>query len=177
VKRPLPRGVGFVTSRITLTHGSSPSNLPLFVAEGASLFEAEGVEVEVPAFRTLSSSADLVDSGLSELGTVTFTEPLIDASEANPIVPVGGSGLMGVTVMARHDITSIGELKGPKVSVLEALLHDALAAYGLAFADVELIYLDDVEDVLGNFESRRLDAITLARTPRLEGPPPWGQWS
>jgi ABC-type nitrate/sulfonate/bicarbonate transport system substrate-binding protein len=156
-----------VTSRITLTHGCSLSNLPLFVAEGAGLFEAEGLEVEVPEFTTLSSSADFVESGLSQLGTVAFTEPLIDATKSNPTVIVGGSGLMGVTVMAQPGITGIGELKGRTVGTfrrdpLEVLLHDALAAYGLGFAGVEIVYLDDIDDALDDFERRRLDAITLA---------------
>lgn len=67
-------------SRITLTHGCSLSNLPLFVAEAAGLFEAEGLDVEVPRFTTLSSTSDIIASGTSDLGTVAFTEPLIDAS-------------------------------------------------------------------------------------------------
>ena len=95
-----------MTSRITLTHGCSLSNLPLFVAEGAGLFAAEGLEVEVPRFTTLSSTAEILESGLSELGTVAFTEPLIDAHRSNPPIIVGGSGLMGITIMAQPEITS-----------------------------------------------------------------------
>ena len=101
-----------MTSRITLTHGCSLSNLPLFVAEGAGLFAAEGLEVEVPHFTALSASADIVEAGISELGTVAFTEPLIDAFQTNPTVIVGGSGLMGITIMAQPEITSVGQLKG-----------------------------------------------------------------
>ncbi len=156
-----------MTSRITLTHGCSLSNLPLFVAEGAGLFEAEGLEVEVPRFTTLSSSADILESGLSELGTVAFTEPLIDAFWPNPPIIVGGSGLMGITIMAQPEITSVGQLKGLKAGTfrrdpMEVLLHDALATHGLGFGDLEIVYLDDIDDALDAFESRRIDAITLA---------------
>ena len=134
-----------MTSRITLTHGCSLSNLPLFVAEGAGLFEAEGLDVEVPQFNSLSATADILESGISELGTVAFTEPLIDAFRPNPPIIVGGSGLMGITIMAQPEITSVGQLEGLKAGTfrrdpLEVLLHDALAA----------------------FEGRRIDAITLA---------------
>ncbi len=156
-----------MTSRITLTHGCSLSNLPLFVAEGAGLFEAEGLEVDVPQFTTLSTSADIVESGLSELGTVAFTEPLIDAFGPNPTVIVGGSGLMGITIMAQPGLTSVGQLKGSKVGTfrrdpLEVLLHDSLAANDLGFDDIDVIYLDDIDDALDEFERRRIDAITLA---------------
>ncbi len=156
-----------MTSRITLTHGCSLSNLPLFVAEGAGLFAAEGLEVEVPRFTTLSATADILESGLSELGTVAFTEPLIDAHRSNPPIIVGGSGLMGITIMAHPEITSVEQLEGLKAGPfrrdpMEVLLHDALAAHGLGFDDLEIVYLDDIDDALAAFESRRIDAITLA---------------
>lgn len=158
---------GHANARITLTHGCSLSNLPLFVAAGAGLFEAEGLEVDVPQFTTLSTSADIVESGLSELGTVAFTEPLIDAFGPNPTVIVGGSGLMGITIMAQPGFTSVGQLKGLKVGTfrrdpLEVLLHDALVANGLAFDAVEVVYLDDIDGALATFENRQIDAITLA---------------
>ena len=154
-------------SRITLTHGCSLSNLPLFVAEAAGLFEAEGLDVEVPRFTTLSSTSDIIASGVSELGTVAFTEPLIDAFRDNPPIIVGGSGLMGITVMAQPEITDAGQLKGRRAGTfrrdpLEVLLHDALAVHGLGFDDLEIVYLDDIEDALAEFENGTIDAITLA---------------
>ena len=154
-------------SRITLTHGCSLSNLPLFVAEAAGLFEAEGLDVEVPRFTTLSSTSDIIASGVSDLGTVAFTEPLIDASRDNPPIIVGGSGLMGITVMAQPEITDAGQLKGRRAGTfrrdpLEVLLHDALAVHGLGFDDLEIVYLDDIEDALAEFENGTIDAITLA---------------
>ena len=154
-------------SRITLTHGCSLSNLPLFVAETAGLFEAEGLDVEVPLFTTLSSSSDIIASGESDLGTVAFTEPLIDASRDNPPIIVGGSGLMGITVMAQPGIADAGQLKGRRAGTfrrdpLEVLLHDALAVHGLGFDDLEIVYLDDIEDALADFENGAIDAITVA---------------
>lgn len=153
--------------RITLTHGCSLSNLPLFVAETAGLFEAEGLDVEVPQFTTLSSSSDIIASGESDLGTVAFTEPLIDASRDNPPIIVGGSGLMGIAVMAHPGIADAGRLKGRKAGTfrrdpLEVLLHDALAVHGLGFDDLEIAYLDDIEDALADFENGTIDAITVA---------------
>ena len=161
------REVCFVDSRITLTHGCSLSNLPLFVAEAAGLFEDEGLDVEVPRFTTLSSTSDIIASGDSDLGTVAFTEPLIDASRENPPIIVGGSGLMGITVMARPEIADAGQLKGRKAGTfrrdpLEVLLHDALAVHGLGFDDLEIVYLDDIEDALADFENGTIDAITVA---------------
>ncbi|MDD9983073.1 MAG: ABC transporter substrate-binding protein [Gammaproteobacteria bacterium] len=154
-------------SRITLTHGCSLSNLPLFVAETAGLFEAEGLDVEVPRFTTLSSSSDIIASGTSNLGTVAFTEPLIDACRDNPPIIVGGSGLMGIAVMAQPGIADAGQLKGRRAGTfrrdpLEVLLHDALAVHGLGFDDLEIVYLDDIEDALADFGNGTLDAITVA---------------
>lgn len=43
--------------------------MPHFVAEGAGLFEAEGLEVKAPQFTTLSSTADDFEAGVSESDT------------------------------------------------------------------------------------------------------------
>jgi NitT/TauT family transport system substrate-binding protein len=63
--------------RLVLTHGCSLSNLPLFVAVGEGLFAAEGLEVEAPYFNDITSTAELLASGVADLGTAAFTQPLI----------------------------------------------------------------------------------------------------
>ncbi len=152
---------------VVLTHGCSLSNLPLFVADGAGLFADEGLEVEVPRFSALSSTAEALDSGVSELGTVAFTQPLIDALKPNPPIIVGGSGLMGIAILARPGISAIADLKGLRVGTfrgdpLEVLLYDALAVHDLGFDDIDIVYLDGIDAALADFEEERIDAITLA---------------
>lgn len=162
--------------RVTLTHGCSLSNLSLFVADGAGLFAAEGLDVEVPAFSSMSSTEELLASGAADLGSVAFTEPLIDSQRDNPLVVVGGSGLMGIAILAQPSVGTIAELRGQALGTfrgdpLEVLLHDALQAEGLGFADAEIVYLDDFADALQAFKDGRLAAITLAEphATRLRG--------
>ncbi|MDT5399151.1 MAG: NitT/TauT family transport system substrate-binding protein, partial [Mycobacterium sp.] len=70
--------------QLVLTHGCSLSNLPLFVAVGEGLFADEGLRVEAPYFDDISSTADLLASGVADLGTAAFTQPLIDAFRPDP---------------------------------------------------------------------------------------------
>lgn len=156
-----------MSERLLLTHGCSLSNLPLFVAAAAGLFSDEGLAVEAPPLHTMSSTAELLASGAAELGTAAFTQPLIDSVRPNPPVLVAGSGLRGVTVLARPGINGVAELAGRVVGTfrgdpLEVLLHDALAAAALTFASVDLRYLDDIADAIAAFGAGSLDAITLA---------------
>jgi len=156
-----------MVERLTLTHGCSLSNLPLFVAEGAGLFEAEGLAVEVPVFENLSSTADIMASGLAELGTEAFTQPLVDGAKPNPPIIVAGSGLMGITILSQPHIRSMAELRGKRVGTfrsdpLEVLLYDKLRAAGMAWTDVVVEYQDHAENAIRAFKEKRLDAITLA---------------
>jgi len=155
------------TETLYLTHGCSLSNLPLFVAEGAGLFEDEGLHVRAPRFTAMSATAEALATGVADLGTAAFTQPLIDSTRPNPPVLVAGSGLMGVAVLAQPGITDVRELVGRPVGTfrgdpLEVLLHDLLAAAGLTMADLDLRYLDDIADAMAEFASGRLAAITLA---------------
>lgn len=152
---------------LTLTHGCSLSNLPLFVAESAGLFADEGLEVVAPPFHAMSSTAQALATGAADLGTVAFTQPLIDAARPDPPVLVAGSGLMGITVLAQAGTTDVRELVGRPVATfradpLEVLLHDLLSSAGLAMSDVDVRYLDDIADAMAEFTAGRLAAITLA---------------
>jgi len=155
------------TESLTLTHGCSLSNLPLFVAEAAGLFADEGLEVHAPPFHTMSATADALATGVADLGTAAFVQPLIDAGRTNPPVLVAGSGLMGVTVLAQPGTADVAELVGRPVGTfrgdpLEVLLHDVLAAAGLGLTDVELRYCDDIADAMAAFTRGDLAGITLA---------------
>lgn len=156
-----------MTERLVLTHGCSLSNLPLFVAVGEGLFAEEGLEVEAPYFTDLSSTAELLATGAADLGTAPFTQPLIDAFGTNPCVLVCGSGLMGVSVLAAPEITDVASLAGQPVGTfrtdpMEVLLHDVLAAAGLGMSDVQVRYLEDLDEAMEGWHSGELAALTLA---------------
>jgi ABC-type nitrate/sulfonate/bicarbonate transport system substrate-binding protein len=156
-----------MSQRLVLTHGCSLSNLPLFVAVGEGLFAEEGLEVEAPYFTDLSSTAELLATGAADLGTAPFTQPLIDAFRTNPSVLVCGSGLMGVSVLAAPGITNVASLAGQPVGTfrtdpMEVLLHDVLAAAGLGMRDVQVRYLDDLDEAMEGWRSGELAALTLA---------------
>jgi ABC-type nitrate/sulfonate/bicarbonate transport system substrate-binding protein len=153
--------------RLVLTHGCSLSNLPLFVAVGEGLFAAEGLQVEAPYFNDITSTAELLATGVADLGTAAFTQPLIDAFREDPPVLVAGSGLMGIAVMSRPDITTAAALAGRPVGTfradpMEVLLHDVLATAGLGMADVDLRYFDVLDEAIAAWNAGELAALTLA---------------
>lgn len=152
---------------LVLTHGCSLSNLPLFVAAGAGIFAAEGVEVDVQRFDEMSATGDALSSGTAELGTAAFTQPLIDDGQPNPPRLVAGSGLMGISLLAQPQIASVAELAGQSVGTfpedpLEVLLHDALEAAALGRGDVTIRAFDRIDEAVAAFEDGEIAAVTLA---------------
>lgn len=152
---------------LTVTHGCSLSNLPLFVAVGAGLLADEGLQVEAPHFDDVTSTAALLASGEAQIGTAAFIQPLMDAQCATPTVLVAGSGLMGVVLLSQPAVSEIAQLAGKRVGTfrgdpMEVLLFDALAAGGMSFDDVQLCYLGDLPSAMSTFARGELDALTLA---------------
>ncbi|MGE2731954.1 ABC transporter substrate-binding protein [Mycolicibacterium vaccae] len=155
------------TQTLVLTHGCSLSNLPLFVAVGEGFFADEGLHVEAPYFDDISSTAELLATGVADLGTAGFTQSLIDSVRPDPPVLVAGSGLMGVFVLTREPMSDAAPLAGQPVGTfrtdpMEVLLHDVLAAAGLAMSDVEIRYFDVLNDAIEAFKAGELAALTLA---------------
>lgn len=155
------------SDHLVLTHGCSLSNLPLFVAVGEGLFAAEGLRVEAPYFNDIASTAELLATGVADLGTAAFTQPLIDAFRADPPVLVAGSGLMGIAVLTRPEIRDAASLAGQPVGTfradpMEVLLHDVLAVAGLRMTDVRLRYFDVLDDAIEAWRGGELAALTLA---------------
>lgn len=156
-----------MSERLVLTHGCSLSNLPLFVAVGERLFADEGLEVHAPYFNDITSTAELLATGEADLGTAAFTQPLIDAFREDPPVLVSGSGLMGVAVLAQPHIEDVASLAGQRVGTfradpMEVLLHDVLAAAGLAMHEVQLRYFDVLDEAIDAWRAGELNALTLA---------------
>lgn len=152
---------------LTVTHGCSLSNLPLFVAVGSGLLADEGLAVRAPHFEEVTTTAAMLASGEAQIGTAAFIQPLMDASSDSPTVLVAGSGLMGVVLLSQPSLATIPELVGARIATfrgdpMEVLLFDALAAHGLSFDDVELSYHDDQPSVMAMFADGALDALTLA---------------
>src|SRR5258706_482316 len=149
---------GVSNDRLILTHGCSLSNLPLFVAVGEGLFADEGLRVEAPYFDDISSTADLLATGVADLGTAAFTQPLIDAFRPDPPVMVAGSGLMGISVLTREPVVDAASLAGEPVGTfrsgpMEVLLHDGLAAARRQPAQVDI--RDMTPAVFGRWDSLR----------------------
>ena len=88
---------------------------------------------------THRSTSDIIASGVSELGTVAFTEPLIDAFRDNPPIIVGGSGLMGIAVMARPEITDAEPHATRLARNGAVMLSDGTELWGNPFPDTVLV--------------------------------------
>ncbi|MBX7454445.1 ABC transporter substrate-binding protein [Mycolicibacterium sp. 3033] len=152
---------------LVLTHGCSLSNLPLFVAVGEGYFADEGLCVEAPYFDDISSTAELLATGVADLGTAGFTQSLIDSVRPDPPVMVAGSGLMGVFVITREPMSDAAQLAGASIGTfrtdpMEVLLHDVMASAGLAMSDAEIRYFDVLDNAIEAFEAGGLAALTLA---------------
>lgn len=153
--------------QLVLTHGCSLSNLPLFVAVGERLFADEGLRVEAPYFDDISSTAELLATGVADLGTAAFTQPLIDAYRPDPPVMVAGSGMMGISVLTREPVAGAASLAGQPVGTfrsdpMEVLLHDVLAAAGLRMTDVDLRYFDVLTEAIDAWHAGELAGLSLA---------------
>ncbi|MGE0210687.1 MAG: ABC transporter substrate-binding protein [Parvibaculaceae bacterium] len=155
-----------MTERILLTHGLSLSNLPLLVAEGKGLFEAEGLEVEVPQLTSVGSTSKLLSDGKAHLGTAAFTHPYIGFDRKDPPIMVAGSGLTGIALLSQRELTETGMLRGKKLATfrsdpMEVLAYEKLKEAGLDFSDVELSYIDSLPDALRMFRAGELAAVTV----------------
>lgn len=155
-----------MTEPIVLTHGLSLSNLPLLVAEGRGFFEDEGLVVEVPQLTSVASTATLLFEGKAHLGTAAFTHPFIGFNRQDPPVMVAGSGLTGISLLSQPEITETGMLKGKRVATfrsdpMELLAYEKLRQAGLAFSDVDLHYIDDLQEALRLFKAGEYAAVTV----------------
>lgn len=155
-----------MTEPIILTHGLSLSNLPLLVAEGRGFFEAEGLAIEIPQLTSVASTASLLFEGKAHLGTAAFTHPFIGFNREDPPVMVAGSGLTGISLLSQPALTETGMLRGKRVATfrsdpMEILAYEKLKQAGLEFSDVDLHYIDDLQEALRSFEAGELAAVTL----------------
>jgi NitT/TauT family transport system substrate-binding protein len=155
-----------MSQRIVLTHGLSLSNLPLLVAEGLGLFEEQGLEVEVPQLTSVASTAMLLSEGKAHLGTAAFTHPFIGFNRDDPPIMIAGSGLTGIALLSQPAIAETWMLKGKKVATfrndpMEILAYEKLKQAGLEFADVDLRYIDHLQEALRMFATGEFDAVTV----------------
>ena len=155
-----------MTQPIVLTHGLSLSNLPLLVAEGRGFFDEQGLEVEVPLLTGVASTSSLLFEGKAHLGTAAFTHPFIGFNRADPPVMVAGSGLTGISLLSQPDITETAMLKGRRVATfrsdpMEILAYEKLKQAGLEFSDVDLHYIDDLQEALRLFRAGEYAAVTV----------------
>lgn len=155
-----------MTQPIILTHGLSLSNLPILVAEGRGFFEEEGLAVEIPQLTSVASTASMLSEGKAHLGTAAFTHPFIGFNQEDPPVMVAGSGLTGISLLSQPEFTETGMLKGKKVATfrsdpMEILAYEKLKQAGLEFSDVDLHYIDDLQEALRSFEAGELAAVSL----------------
>ena len=151
---------------IVLTHGLSLSNLPLLVAAGRGFFEDEGLAVEVPQLTSVASTASLLFEGKAHLGTAAFTHPFVGFNREDPPVMVAGSGLTGISLLAQPEITETSMLKGRRVATfrsdpMELLAYEKLSQAGLQFSDVELHYIDNLQEALRLFKAGEYAAVTV----------------
>ena len=122
-------------SPLLLTHGGALSNLPLFLALDAGLFDAHGLAVEAAPPERFGATADRLREGRAAMGTTGFTQVLADADGADPLVVVAGSGMRGMALVGRAG-ADIASLAGGTVGVfaddpMQVLLADVLACHGL----------------------------------------------
>ena len=147
-----------------LTHGSSLSNAPLFVAEGMGLLTDAGIDVKIPTIEDFYKPASLLHDQLSGIGSIGYAQPLIDAWLEDPLVVVAGSGARGVSLVAQSNFAHPSELSRQRIGTfrgdpLEVLLYDILSLYKVV--DTQVVYFDSLPEGINAFNSKEIGALTI----------------
>ncbi|HEF4774074.1 ABC transporter substrate-binding protein [Burkholderia multivorans] len=151
--------------KLLLAHGGALSNLPLFVAIDGGLLKARGFAAQAPSYDGFQSTAEILASGAAGLGTTGFTRALVEHAQPDPLRIVGGSGKLGMALVAQPGI-GVRDLRGCQVGTfahdpMEVLLYDTLHAHHVSFGEIECIHYDSLGDAVRDLQERRIAALTV----------------
>jgi NMT1/THI5 like len=100
---------------IKFSHGSGLCNMPLFYAGEKQLFRKYGIEGIVVMTPLAGDSAIQLATGQVDMGVIPYTNAIAAYTRSPAFAVVSGSGIQGLMVVAKPEITSFAGLKGKKI--------------------------------------------------------------
>ena len=145
---------------------------PLFYAQAAGLFAAEGLKVEMKFMPNPGDALTALTAGVQQIVHIPFTNIIVAANNGAPVRIIGGSGAGGLFLLAQGSsgIKSMADLqqqkgKGLKIGAMrlntfELMLYRALASSGLKYDDFQMVWFSDTLSMAAAFEAKAVDLVT-----------------
>jgi NitT/TauT family transport system substrate-binding protein len=153
-------------TRITLGFTAWPGWLPWQVAKDQGLFARNGINVELKYFSNYTDSLLALETGALDANSQTLNDTLISVSGGakQTIVLVNDNSTGNDKIIAREGITSVADLRGRKIAVVQGtvdhyLLLLALQQAGLGQQDVVLDSQSTSESAAAAFATGQVDAV------------------
>ena len=156
-------------TRITLGFTAWPGWLPWEVAKEQGLFAKNGLNVELKYFTNYTDSLLALETGALDANSQTLNDTLISVSAGakQTVVLVNDNSTGNDKIIARDGITSVADLKGRKVAIVQGtvdhyLLLLALGQAGLGQQDVVLDPQSTNAAAATAFAGGQVDAVSAS---------------
>lgn len=150
---------------------------PLFLAKEAGFFKEEGLDVETIFFANPGDNNTALAGGSIQISTNPFTLPYFGVNSGikmKIISGAGGLGVMEVIIQGDYNVHSVDELVAwikshPKQKIriavlkgdtLEMIVQKMLADHGLTYADVEMVWFNDLLAMVQAFQTKQVDILS-----------------
>jgi NitT/TauT family transport system substrate-binding protein len=145
---------------------------PLFYADAAGLFKAEGLKVELKFMPNPGDALTALTSGATDMVHIPFTNMIAAVNNGAPVRIIAGSGAGGLFLIAQGNtgIKSMADLQKAKskglklgamrVNTFELMLYRNLANAGLKYDDFNMVWFNDTLSMAAAFEAKAVDLVT-----------------
>lgn len=167
---------GKILKTLTVGHLIALDMAPLFVGIESGVFEERGLDIKATPFTDPYKNSQALYDGDIDICINPFTVPYLDREKdrtVQTIAAAGGWGIIEVVAQSDLGITDMAELKQAlrrdkksikvgtlKGDTLELILKRAFVKAGISLDEVEIIYMDDLVDMVDAFKSRQVDILT-----------------
>ncbi|MBE9079187.1 ABC transporter substrate-binding protein [Romeria aff. gracilis LEGE 07310] len=156
---------GAAAREIKFSHGTGLCNMPLFYSAEKQLFEKYGFKGSAALTPLASDIAAQLATGQVEMSVIPFTNAIAAYTQGASFQIVAGSGIEGLILVAKPEITSFEQLRGKKIATFQAdtldvVVYDYLKNAGMTYDDVEMVYFGDSTELLNAYLSGQVDAVS-----------------
>ena len=141
---------------------ASTAQLPYYVGLKAGFFEQEGIRLTLTLMPTPIGIASAIDGAVGY--TTSGGSVIRAAASGRPIrLIAGGKNMPDWNLAVRPNVTSVADLRGKRIGVLEPtgastlVTFELLDRYGVAKSDVESINLHNTEGILAGLLAGAVD--------------------
>lgn len=150
---------------IKFSHGFGLCNLPLFYSAEKQLFQKYGIKGTTVMSAGGGDQATQLAAGQVDMGVLPFTNAIAAYTQGATFQVVAGSGIQGLFLIAKPEISSFQQLKGKKIGAaqadtLEILVYDYLKQAGLSYQDIEMVYIADATECVNAYLAGKIDAVS-----------------